>query len=153
MANSAVIAEGLVSGALAAAFSAAVVMVAGRRQGGSAVAPVNAISHWMWGDEAARSERVDVRHTLVGAITQLGAGIFWGTLHAALRPQVPRDAVVPAAIAGGLVTSAVAGVVDYGVIPDRLTPGWELRVSKTSVLLALAAMAAGIALGTIATRR
>ena len=141
--------EGLVSGALAAAFSAAVVAIAGRRESGSAVAPINSVSHWLWGDEAAQDESVNVRHTGVGAVTNLLAGIFWGTLHAKFRPRVSGDAVVPAAIAGAVATSVVAGVVDYGLIPRRLTPGWEQRVSNASVAMALAAVAAGIAIGTV----
>jgi hypothetical protein len=143
------IAEGLVSGTLGAALATGVLMLAGRREGGSAVAPINAVSHWVWGEEAARDESVDARHTAVGAVTQLLAGIFWGTLHAKLRPRVSGDAVVPAAIAGALATGAVAATVDYGLIPKRLTPGWELRLSNRSVAVALVAMAAGIALGTI----
>lgn len=143
------LAEGLVSGTLGAALASAVLMLAGRREGGSAVAPINAVSHWVWGEEAARDESVDARHTGVGAVTQLLAGVFWGTLHAKLRPRVHGDAVVPAAIAGALATGAVAATVDYGLIPKRLAPGWELRVSKPAVALALVAMAAGIALGTI----
>ena len=143
------VAEGLVSGTLGAALATAVLMVAGQRESGSAVAPINAVSHWVWGDSAARGDSVDLKRTGVGAVTQLLAGVFWGTLHAALRPRVQGDAAVPAAIAGGIATGVVAGTVDYGLIPKRLTPGWELRVSNKSVVLALAAMAAGIALGTI----
>jgi hypothetical protein len=147
------LAEGLLSGTLAAVLSAAVVAVAGRKQSGSAIAPINAVSHWLWGDAAAREESIDARHTGVGAVTQMLAGIFWGTLHAKLRPRVPHSDIVPAAIAGGVATAAVAGVVDYGLIPKRFTPGYELRVSSGAVLLALGAIAAGIAAGTVAFTR
>src|SRR3569832_601555 len=82
--------EGLLSGTLAAVLSGVVVSVAGRRQGGSAVAPINAVSHWLWGDAAARDESINARHTGVGAATQMLAGIFWGTLHAKLRPRVRK---------------------------------------------------------------
>ena len=145
--------EGLLSGTLAAVLSGVVVSDAGRRQGGSAVAPINAVSHWLWGDAAARDESINARHTGVGAATQMLAGIFWGTLHAKLRPRVRKADINPTTNTGGVATAAVAGVVDYGLIPKRLTPGFELRVSNGSVLLALAAIAAGIAAGTVAVTR
>jgi hypothetical protein len=145
--------EGIVSGAIAGVLSAAVVAIAGRRDSGSAIAPINSVSHWLWGDEAARSESINVRHTGVGALTHVLSAMFWGTLHAKLRPQVPRDSIVPAAVAGGIATSAVAAVVDYGLIPKRLTPGWEKRVSTPSMAAAFIAIAAGIAAGTILSNR
>jgi hypothetical protein len=143
------LAEGAVSGSIAAVLSAAVVAVAGKRESGSAIAPINAVSHWMWGEEAAQDETVNVRHTGVGAVTQLLAGMFWGTLHALLRPHVRDEDVVPAAIAGGIATSVAAGVLDYGLIPKRLTPGYELRVSNRAIVAAFAAIAVGVAIGTV----
>ena len=41
--------EGLVSGTLAGLFSAAVLLMTGKRETGSAAAAVNAESHWLWG--------------------------------------------------------------------------------------------------------
>src|SRR5690606_7972128 len=61
--------EGLLSGTLAGLFSAAVLMVTGKRETGSAVAPVNAESHWLWGDESLREDRPTLRHTFTGIVT------------------------------------------------------------------------------------
>jgi hypothetical protein len=49
--------------------------------------------------------------------------------------------------------SAVAGVVDYGIVPRRLTPGWELALPPKSVAAVLAAMALGLAAGGILAQR
>ncbi len=46
--------EGLGTGTLAGLFSAAVLLMTGKRETGSAAAAVNAESHWLWGRVAAR---------------------------------------------------------------------------------------------------
>src|SRR6185295_7688097 len=77
--------EGLVSGTLAGLFSAAMLLVMGRRDAGSAVAPVNAESHWLWGDESLREDRPTWRHTLTGLVTHQLSTVFWATLYALVR--------------------------------------------------------------------
>jgi hypothetical protein len=143
--------EGLVSGTIAALLSAGVLALAGRREAGSAVAPTNAESHWLWGDESLREDRVTLRHTLPGALTHHLSSVFWATLHAAATRGRPRRSAAQA-LAGGVATSAAAALVDYVLIPKRLTPGFEHRLSRTSTAAALGAIAAGIALGTLLLR-
>jgi hypothetical protein len=41
------------------------------------------------------------------------------------------------------LTSAVAAAVDYTITPHRFTPGWELVLSKRSMAVGYAGMAAG----------
>ena len=48
--------------------------------------------------------------------------------------------------------SAIAAVVDYGVTPKRLTPGWEEVLSKRSIGMTYAAMALGLATGAMLTQ-
>lgn len=45
--------------------------------------------------------------------------------------------------------SGVAALVDYGATPKRLTPGWELALSKKSMAVAYVAMAFGLAAGAL----
>jgi hypothetical protein len=49
--------------------------------------------------------------------------------------------------------SAIAAVVDYGVAPKRLTPGWELVLNKRSIVAAYGALALGLAAGALLTQR
>ena len=42
------------AGSCASVLSAAVLALAGQREAGSAAAPINAVSHWYWGDRAFR---------------------------------------------------------------------------------------------------
>ena len=142
------ISEGAIGGSIAALLSAAVVTLAGKKESGSAIAPINAVSHWLWGDEAALQEDVSAKYTGVGAVTHVLSAMFWATVHAKLRPEYPQRPVA-AAIAGGAATSSVATLVDYGLISKRLTPGFEHRIHATSLAGALAAVGAGIAIGAV----
>jgi hypothetical protein len=45
--------------------------------------------------------------------------------------------------------SAIAAAVDYGVTPRRFTPGWELALSKKSMVGAFASLALGLAMGAV----
>jgi len=139
--------EGLVSGTLAGLFSTAVLLVTGKRETGSALAPVNAESHWLWGDESLREDRPTWRHTATGFATHQLATAFWATLYAAARGKRQAVKSVPEALLGGLATSAAAAAIDYTLVPRRLSPGFEHRLSRPAMVGVFAAIAGGIALG------
>jgi hypothetical protein len=48
------------------------------------------------------------------------------------------------ALAGGALTSAVAYVTDYHVVPRRLTPGFEMRLSRAALAAVYVALALGL---------
>jgi hypothetical protein len=124
----------LMSGVLAGTAAAIAVSLAGRRQAGAYAAPLNATSHIVWGDVAARRNALSVKYTATGTLLHYGAAVFWAALYELLPGRAPLRAVV---------TAATAYVVDYHVVPRRLTPGFELRVSPR----ALAAVYGALALG------
>jgi hypothetical protein len=145
--------EGAVTGSLASILSTAVLALAGARQNRSAAAPINAASHWIWGDESLREDRLTLRHTLLGLLTQHAASIFWAALYSRIYGHRPEAKQWPQALAGAATTCAIAGVVDYMVVPKRLTPGYEHRLSTSAMVAVYAALAAGFALGAAALRR
>ena len=57
--------EGVVSGSLASLFSAAYLAYAGWRRGTTA-APVNAVSHWFFGDRSLQEDEASTRYTATG---------------------------------------------------------------------------------------
>ena len=144
--------EGALAGTLASLFSTAVLATAGLRQAGSAVAPTNAVSHWLWGDESLHVQRPTLRHTLTGYVTHHLASVFWAGLYSLLHGHRAAAKTLPQAVAGGIATSAVAYVVDYGLVPKRLTPGYEHRISNGAMVATYAALAAGFALGALLLR-
>jgi hypothetical protein len=145
--------EGAITGSLASILSTAVLAIAGARQNRSAVAPINAASHWIWGDESLHEDGATLRHTLLGYLTQHAASIFWAALYSRLYGHRPEAKQWPQALAGAATTCVVAGVVDYVVVPKRLTPGYEHRLSTGAMVAVYSALAAGFALGAVAMRK
>jgi hypothetical protein len=134
----------LVSGTLAAAAVTVVASIASRRATGSAASALNATSHFLWGDRAARRNAYSVKYTGVGFAANYGASVFWALLYEALGRGRRRSA--GQALRDGAITSAVAYVVDYHVVPRRLTPGFELRVPGRALAAVYGALAVGLAL-------
>lgn len=144
--------EGVVAGTAASILSTAVLATAGLRQAGSAVAPTNAVSHWLWGDESLHAQQPTWRHTATGYVTHHLASVFWATLYSLVYGHRDEAKRLPQAAAGGVATSAVALWVDYQMVPKRLTPGYEHRLSTGAMLATYGAMAAGFALGALLLR-
>ncbi len=147
-----VISQGLLAGSLASVMSTAVLALAGRRESGSAAAPLNAVSHWYWGDEALRQNKADLAHTAAGYLTHHVAATFWSTLYAALARDRPALRTTPGVVVGAVATSATAYLVDFHFTPQRFTPGYEHRLSTGALLAVHAALAIGLAAGALALR-
>ncbi|WP_173933553.1 hypothetical protein [Chelativorans sp. Marseille-P2723] len=141
----------LISGALAGAASLAAVMIAARCEGRSALQPLNATSHWLHGDKAGSVRRADISHTGVGLLTHAASAMFWAVPFAVW--QAGRKRTFLEVVGDAALVSGVAALVDYGMIHRRLTPGWELAVSKQAVASAFIAMAAGLAAGSLLNQR
>lgn len=142
--------EGWFTGSVASVASTAVLAALGRREIGHAAAPVNAVSHWVWDRESLRADGATARHTLTGYLVHHGASVFWATLYARAwgwRDEAKRP--LPA-LAGAAVASAVACCVDFKATPERLTPGFEHRLSLRSLALVYASFALGLAAANVA---
>jgi hypothetical protein len=148
-----VLRTGLIGGAGASLLSTAVLMLAGRHEAGSAFAPTNATSHWLWGQEALSVDRATLRHTALGYVTHHLAAIFWATLYAWIYGDRQRARSIPAALAGATAAAAVSCVVDYTVTPERLRPGFEHRLSKPALSAVYGAFAIGLAAGCLFAHR
>jgi hypothetical protein len=145
--------EGAIAGSAASALSAAALVAAGRIENKDAAAPVNAVSHWLWGRPALRQNGPSLRFTLPGYLVHHLAAMFWGTLLARAwngRPQASQP--VPA-VAGAAAATAVACFVDYQLTPERLTPGFEHRLSSKAMLAVYTCFGVGLAIATIASAR
>ena len=130
------------AGTVASLLSAGMLALRGRCEVRSASAPLNAPSHWLFGRSALRSSRPSLRHTLSGMLIHHGSSIFWALIYSRLlhRQQVPPSL-------GALLISALAAWVDLRLVPERLTPGFERRLTRKSLMLVYAAFAFGLALG------
>ncbi len=144
--------EGVVAGSLASFLSAAYLAWAGGRRGTPA-APVNAVSHWFFGDRSLRRDEASLTYTLTGYLTHHAASIFWAVIHAKLwgaRAQAKEP--IPA-IGGAVTAASVACFVDYQLTPKRLTPGFEHRLGRPEMANVYALFALGLAIGTLVMKK
>lgn len=141
----------LLPGTFAALASAAVLAIAGKRETGSAVAPINGPSQWLWGREAPYRNDATWHHTALGYAIHHGASLFWGVLFEFFRRRAPQD--VPGTVASAVTTAAIANVVDFKLTPERLTPGFEKRLSHRALFATYAAFAVGLAAGGLMANR
>lgn len=138
--------DGVSSGAIAGAATAAVAAICGARESGSAIAPINATSHVVHGPEAGDVTHVDLAHTGIGLPVHVGSAVLWATLYERAFGGAADRGEVGKAFAGGYAIAALAYLTDYHGVPKRLTPGWEERVSGSSLALIYAALAVSLPL-------
>lgn len=137
----------LLTGTVAGLAAAAALALLAKAEGKGVLQPINATSHWLHGDEAARCDQLDARHTLIGFVTHYASAVFWALPFEFWRAR-RRSSAVGTLLSGACMTSAVAAAVDYGITPKRLTPGWELVLGKRSLLVTYGVLALGLASGT-----
>lgn len=133
--------DGFITGAIVGAATTAAVAVAGRRDSGSSIAPINATSHIVHGSKAATVTDVDVAHTALGFLLNMGAAVMWSTLYEkAFGAEADRGDLARAWF-GGKTVAGLAYLTDYHAVPKRLTPGWEERISERSLMAVYGALA------------
>lgn len=130
----------VITGTIACAATLAVVSALGARRHGP-VAPINAISHVLWGDDAAQAARSDVRHTVPAVAINEGASIFWAALYERVFGRLAENGRIGCALLGGAGVAALAYLVDYHLVPRRLTPGWEYHLDGRSLAAAYGVLA------------
>lgn len=119
----------------------------GQREADDAAAPLNATSHILWGDDAAEQDGFSPEYTLVGAVLNAGAMVGWAALQELVLGRWVRRGSPARAAAAGAATSAVAYATDYHVVPERLTPGFEKRLSPGALAIVYGVLAASMAFG------
>ncbi len=145
--------RGLVSGTSASVLSTLALAAMGKRETGSAFAPTNAISHWLWRDKAFTRDGPSLRYTLTGYAIHHASATFWAVLFEKLmgRRLDRKDKAMTLAVS--TAASAVACFADYQLTPKRLRPGFEERLSRQSLALVYGAFALGLAAGALTSRR
>lgn len=142
----------LASGSTAAVASTVALAALGRYETGRATAPINAVSHWLWGRKAFANGRPALKYTLPGYLIHHAASIFWAAAYEVGFGQ--RARLNPAhALAGAATVAAVAAFVDFKLTPQRLTPGFEHRLSTKALIGVYAAFAIGLAATAIVRKR
>jgi hypothetical protein len=144
--------QALVSGTLASFLSTAALALLGKAQAQSFVAPTNATSHWLWGDDAYNEYRPSLRHTGIGYVTHHASAVFWALLYERWLNRNQHHST-GSIVRDAALTAGVAALIDYTVTPPRLRPGFEQHLSPLSLVGVFAAFAAGLAAGALLNRQ
>lgn len=145
--------DGLWPGMASGLLSLAVLAWRGRQETGSALAPVNAPSHWLWSDRALRRDDASWRYTGVGMLVHQGAAVFWSVLYERFFASRRLAHPLHADLRDAALATAAAATVDFVMTPKRFTPGFEKRLSARGLVWVYAGFALGVALGSRAVRR
>jgi len=135
------------SGTLAGASAAAIAAWRAKQDGGEPLSPINAVTHCLWPRRALEATGFSARHTLLGLAIHQAAAVFWATGFEALLRRWTGDAprARPAVTgATAAATAVTAYVVDYHVVPKRLTPGFEAHLSRRSLAAVYVALGAAL---------
>ena len=147
----------LIAGTAASLASTLVVAWRSNRETGSAWSGINAISHWLFGRRAYAIDDPSPLHSSLGLLIHQASSLFWGVLYEALLGNVRADRqpeflvaertgpTANDAIAAAAIVSALAAFTDFRLTPPRLTPGFEHRLSRSSVALVYLAVGCGLA--------
>lgn len=138
--------DGAFSGGLASALSSLVLAWRGHIDLGAGAAPLNAPAHWLTRRALAR-EGSSLHYTPVGMVIHHLSSIFWAFFYELAASRCRRDSRAQA-VRDAAAVAALAALVDYRVVPQRLTPGFEQRLTRRSLVWVYVAFAAGLVLGT-----
>jgi len=133
----------LKTGALAAVTTTAALALASWARERRAAAALNAVSHILYGEKALRRDRPSPKYTLTGIALNAAAVTGWAAVRHVLFGR--RREPLPRALLRGAATSALAYAVDYAVVPERLTPGFERRLSRPALFAVYAVLALSLA--------
>lgn len=133
-------------GAVAAVLSSLVIVACGRMERGRALATHNGPAQWIHGKAAGHRRSVTLRHTLPGFVIHFASSWWWAFVQRRLFRARPGGSPLQVhAIQGGAM-ALLANIVDYQLVPERLQPGFEKHISRTSLAAAYVAFGAGLAL-------
>jgi len=137
---------------VAGILSAAVLAWRGQAERSHPAAPLNAPAHWFFGRRSLRQDRPSWKHTATGIAVHQASSVFWAVFYGLLRSghRAPGRA---SALVDAAAISALAALVDLEFVPERLTPGFERKLSSPSLAGVYVAFAAGLALLDLVKRR
>ena len=136
----------LISGTIAGIATAVTAALCARRYDMAPAAPINAVSHVVWGDEAGAQDEASVKYTATGFVTNHAACIFWAAIYEAVFGAGAQRGEAGKALLGAALVTGVAYVTDYHLVPRRLTPGYELRLPGRALAAIYGALAAALPL-------
>jgi hypothetical protein len=130
----------------------AAVSLCGYLEDSNAAAPLNAISHIPFGEESFEQDEPTLKYTATGSAINVAAIASWAAVYELSFGRAARRGNTWAGLFGGAAVAGLAYVTDYYVVPKRLTPGFERRLSGPSMLGVYALLGATLPLASLIAR-
>ena len=127
----------------------AAVSLAGYLEDSNAAAPLNAVSHIPFGEESFDEDEATLKYTATGTVINVAAVASWAAVYELMFGRAARRGNTWAGILGGPAVAGLAYVTDYYVVPRRLTPGFERRLSGPSMFGIYALLGATLPLASL----
>ena len=143
-----IIGNGLKTGLALAVSTTASLLLASHAENGAPWAALNAVAHIVDGDEKEQPTQFSPRESGLGLAVNATAMVTWGVLYEGVL-TVTKTRSTPMTAAVGTVT---AYLIDYAIVPKRLTPGIEKRLSRNTVWAIYGVLGATLALSSRWTR-
>jgi hypothetical protein len=125
--------DAVIVGTVAGLTSLVAMALRSHAENGTAWASVNAPSHWVWGDEAIAQDQPSWRYTATGFLIHQASAGFWGLVHEKVFASQGAPRPTSQLVCDAAVTSALAAWVDFRLVPHRLSPGFQHRLSLLSL--------------------
>jgi hypothetical protein len=127
----------------------AALAVAGQMEDAKAAAPLNAVAHIPFGEEAFAEDEASLKYTVTGTALNVAAVASWAGVYELTFGRAARRGNTMAGVLGGPAIAALAYITDYFVVPKRLTPGFEERLSGRSMFGIYAVLGATLPLASL----
>jgi hypothetical protein len=137
----------LLSGSVASVTSTLALGICGQWESGSAAGPINGPSQWLWGEAEAYTKQTTWRHTATGYLIHHTMSILWANVYEELQSRSQSNSVA-STCANAAIVSTLGYVIDYGVAPKRLRPGFKKHLGPASIFCVYASFGVGLALAT-----
>jgi hypothetical protein len=141
------------TGAAASVATALTAALFGQAEKGKPLAPINAVSHIAFGSEAAEHNEPSCKYTATGLLLHTAAVTMWSAVYEAIHERREKPNDLAGALVDGAIVSGLAYITDYFLVPKRLTPGFELRLSNSSLAGIFGMLALSLAVGSLATKK
>lgn len=136
---------------MASATSTLALGLCGKWESGYAAGPINGPSQWVWGEREAYTKAMTWRHTATGFVIHHAMSVLWANAYEELESRSQHPSLL-STCSNAAVIATLAYVVDYGVAPRRLRPGFKKHLGAASILIVYASFGAGLALASLLER-
>jgi hypothetical protein len=143
--------DALISGTIAGLATALAATALGVKERSSPAQPLNATSHIVFGDKAARHREPSLKYTGTGFLLNHAATLMWATMYEELFGKAADAGQIGKALAGGAAVAGLAYLTDYWLIPERFTPGYEKPLSGRALATIFGVLALSLPLRGLAS--